>query len=219
MPTTAQSIVRQVQREFNDLAGARAPASDIVPLLNMAQRDIQVARPDSTAVVATLNLAPGHRQALPGNAASLIDVHCNSTGAKRAIRRADMLLLDSLNPSWRTMPPAAIIQHWVYDQRNPRVFYVYPPADDGASVDMEASTYPIDVPPPGGNGRAFSTVTGLISLGDEFATALFCLTTYYVYLTDLEGVNNTTLASGFLQRAESLLGVELQTKSNVTAKT
>jgi len=219
MPTTAQSIVRQVQREFNDYAGARAPASDIVQLLNMAQRDIQIARPDSTAVVSTLTLAPGHRQRLPRNAASIIDIHCNSTGTKRAIRRADMFLLDNLNPNWRTMAPAPTIVHWIYDQRNPRVFDVYPPAAEGASVDLEASTYPIDGPPPGGDGRAFSTTNGLISLADEFATALFCLTTHYVYLTDLEGANNPGLASGFLQRAESLLGVELETKSNVTAKT
>jgi hypothetical protein len=219
MPVSAQSIVKLVQREFNDYAGERAPASDIVALLNMAQRDIHTARPDSTAVVSPLDLVAGHRQALPANASTLIDIHCNSDGIKKAIRKADVLLMDSVNPRWRTRTPSTTIVHFMHDIRNPRVFDVYPPAAEGARVDFEASVYPTDIPPPNAPGAAFGTVVGDISLNDEFATALFCLTTHYVYLTDLEGVNNAALAAGFLQRAEAILGVELQTKSGIAAKT
>lgn len=219
MPTTAQSIIKEVQRAFNDLAGDRAPASDLVNLLNRAQRDIQVVRPDSTTGDITLPLASGAKQALPASAASLIDIPSNAAGNQDRITKVDMRLMDDMSPQWRTKPASLVIRHFMHDQRDPRTFWVYPPAATGASVSMEASLYPVDVPPPTGNGKSYTTVIGNISLADEFSTALMCMTLHYAYLTDLEGANNIDLAVSYLQRAEQILGVQLTARDAAAAKT
>lgn len=218
MTTTAQSIIKEVQRAFNDLAGDRAPASDLVALLNRAQRDIQVARPDLTTTSITHALVAGFSQSLPDSAASLIDIVANAGGSRERIRKVDARLMDDINPKWRSKTPSVVIKHFMHDQREPRRFDVYPPAAVGARVTLEASLYPVDVPTPEGNGKAHTTVTGTISLPDEFSTALMCLTLHYAYLTDLEGASNQALATGYLQRAEQILGVQLMARDATAPK-
>lgn len=218
MATTAQSIIREVQRAFNDLAGDRAPASDLVPLLNRSQCDIQVARPDLTTTSITHELVAGYGQTLPAHVASLIDIPANTAGDRARINKVDAKLMDDMAPKWRSKTPSTVIKHFMHDERDPRSFDVYPPAAIGASVELEGSLYPVDVPMPTGNGKAYTTVTGNIGLPDEFSTALMCLTLHYAYLTDLEGAANQALATGYLQRAEQILGVQLMARDAVAPK-
>jgi hypothetical protein len=218
MATTAQSIIKEVQRAFNDLAGDRAPASDLVPLLNRSQRDIQVARPDLTTTTITHELVAGYGQTIPASMASLIDIAANAWGERQRISKVDARLMNDMAPSWRSKTPSTVIKHFMHDERDPRRFDVYPPAEVGASVEMEGSLYPVDVPMPTGSGKAYSTVSGNISLPDEFSTALMCLTLHYAYLTDLEGAANQAIATGYLQRAEQILGVQLMARDAVAPK-
>jgi hypothetical protein len=218
MTTTAQSIIKEVQRAFNDLAGDRAPASDLVPLLNRSQRDIQVARPDCTTSDLVHTLVPGYKQSLPASVASLIDIPCNASGDRARISKVGAQLMDDMSPNWRSKTPSAVIRHFMHDQRDPRGFEVYPPAAEGAVVELEGSLYPSDVPAPTGNGKAYTAVTGNIGLPDEFGTALMCLTLHYAYLTDLEGANNPAVATSYLQRAEQILGVQLMARDAVAPK-
>jgi hypothetical protein len=150
--------------------------------------------------------------------ASLIDIPANAAGDRERINKVDARLMDDMAPKWRSKTPSAVIKHFMHDARDPRSFDVYPPAEIGASVKLEASLYPVDVPMPTGNGKAFDTVTGDIGLPDEFGTALMCLTLHYAYLTDLEGAANQVLATGYLQRAEQILGVQLMARDAVAPK-
>jgi len=218
MPITAQSIVREVQRVMNDYRGIRVPASDLVPLLNQAQRLIQTVRPDSTSAVAPFALAAGSKQSLPLNAAALLDILSNSTGQQRRITKTNMALLDAVEPNWRTRAASGTIVHYMHDVRTPRTFWVYPPAIGGAEVELEASSYPVDVPSPSGNGLSWNTVSGGISLTDEFEQALIALTLAFAYRSDLEGAMNPALAETYMQQASTLLGVQLATTSAAAAK-
>lgn len=218
MSIAAQTIIAAVQHVLNDAGGDRAPASALVPMMNKAQRDIMAVRPDTTAAVSPWPLVAGARQNLPSNAYSLIDITANSAGSRARITKVPMTLLDAQEPGWRGRASSATIQHFMHDLRTPRVLWVYPPALVGAQVDLEASIYPADIAEPASPGRAASTVTGNISLNDEWESALFCLTAHYAYLSDLEGVNNPALAAGYMQRASSILGVQIQATASTAPK-
>ncbi len=217
MSTTAKSIILEAQRAMNDKVGVRMPASDLVPCLNRAQRDIATARPDTTASLFEHALVAGSRQALPTGAALLIDVPANVSGRRKSISRTGMALMDAAAPDWRYATQAGEVKHFMHDARTPRVFWVYPPAVAGTLVDMEASMYPADIPAPASPADTADTVTGDISLADEWSTALLMVTLYYAYLTDLEGAGNVPLAAGYKATAEQILGVQLQS-SLVAAK-
>jgi hypothetical protein len=215
MTTTASSIVYEAQRALLDVEGVRTTASDLVLMLNRAQRDIHIARPDTTAAMSEFVLVAGAKQLLPSNAALLIDIPSNASGNLRSISKVDLPLLDALEKGWRSATQKTEIVHFCHDPRTPRVFHVYPPAVAGIGVILEASAYPIDIAAPASPGLTSDTVFGDITLADEWATTLLMLTLYYAYMTDLEGVNNPGLAVGYLQRAETMLGVQLQ--SSITA--
>lgn len=217
MAVAAQTIIREAQRAMNDRTGTRMPASDLVDCLNRAQRDIALARPDVTAAMLEHSLVAGYKQALPATAAALIDVPANATAGRKSIRKTDLALLDACEPGWRSGPGRSEIVHFCHDPRNPRLFYVYPPASTGALVELEVSLYPVDVPAPTSPGEASESVIGNISLADEWSTALLMVTLYYAYLTDLEGANNIGLAAGYKTTAEQILGVQLQS-SLIAAK-
>lgn len=215
MTTTARSIIYEAQRALLDAEGVRMSASDLVLALNRAQRDIQNVRPDTTAALSEFTLAAGSKQLLPENAASLIDIPSNASGNLRSISKVDMSILDALEKGWRSATQKTEIIHFCHDPRIPRVFHVYPPAAAGVGVMLEASAYPVDIAPPAAPGLTSDTVFGDITLADEFATALLMLTLYYAYMTDLEGINNPGIAAAYIRRAESILGVQLQ--SSITA--
>lgn len=216
MATTAQSIILDAQTALQDPLGTRWAASELVRHLNRAQRVIQVARPDTTAVRAPFALAAGVRQTIPEAAASLIDIPCNTNGTP--ITKVDVVQLDAVQKGWRQLAQTASVTHFMHDLRLPRQFEVYPPAIAASSVDMEYSAYPTDVSAPSGDGKAASTVSGNISLGDQWAPALMHMVLHYAYLKDAEYNGNPELAVVHIQRAEQMLGVQLQATTTVAPK-
>jgi hypothetical protein len=211
----ARNIIYEAQRTLNDTAGVRVPASDLVIFLNRAQRDIHTARMDTTASLAEVVLVEGDIQTLPPEVALLIDIPALANGAKSAISKTEQAVLDAVAPNWRGMAPTETIKHYIYDQRDPRTFYVYPPAVEGTTLRAKYSAYPKDIDQPTPPGLAWTTVNGAISLADEWQTALLMLTLAYAYMSDLEGVSNQPMAAMHLQQASALLGVELQAKAVV----
>lgn len=218
MAISAQTIIQNVQDALNDLDGTRYPASTLVRHLNKAQRWMQVARPDVTALVEVWSLAQGYKQELPTNVASLIDIPANAVGKFSKITKVDLPLLDASVPNWRSQSPKQEVAHFVFDLRTPRQVLVYPPATSAAKVYLEHSAYPQDVPEPSGDGRAFSTVTGQISVADKWQAALEALILHFAYAKDLESPANAQLSGAYLQMAAQTLGVELQAASNVSPK-
>jgi hypothetical protein len=218
MTITARLVIENCQDALNDLDGARYPASTLVRHLNKAQRWMQTLRPDVTAVREVWPLVPGFTQTLPANTAALLDIPANASGKYSRITKVDLPLLDASSPAWRSQAPKTEVIHFVHDLRMPRQILVYPPAAAGAQVYLEHSAYPVDVPAPTGDGRAYTTVAGPISVEDKWQTALESLVLHFAYAKDLESPANAQLAAAHMQMASQMLGVELQSSANVAPK-
>lgn len=218
MAISAQTIIQNVQDALNDLDGTRYPASTLVRHLNKAQRWMQVMRPDVTSQAQEWSLVAGFKQELPENVATLIDIPANATGKFSRITKIDLPLLDASAPNWRTQSPKQEVVHFVFDLRTPRQVLVYPPVTSAAKVYLEHSAYPQDVLSPTGDGKSFSTVTGLISVADKWQSAIESLILHFAYAKDLESPANAQLSAAYLQVATQVLGVELQSASNVAPK-
>lgn len=195
MTISAKSIITQAQEILQDPAGIRWPATELVAHLNDGQRALVDLRPDEFAVTAAQALVAGPKQSTPADCAQLLEVPRNTGGA--AIRPVERGQLDAIEPSWYTKTGVTTIKHTTQDSREPNVFYVYPPAALGASVDLVYAAYPVDVAAPG--GAAASTVTGNINCDDGFKNALlhFCLAR--AYMKDAEFGGNATLSAAHMQ--------------------
>jgi hypothetical protein len=213
MATAAQSIILRAQTTLQDVSGVRWPADELVRYLNDGQREIVRLRPDQKAASVTMSLVEGYRQTISPDHAALIDVPANASGRFKRITKVDLALLDSVEPTWRSKPAASEIVHFCHDLREPRVFYVYPPAQSGLAVEAVVSVYPTDVAAP--NGATFASVSGDIDLPDQWADALLNYVLFRAYSKDAEFGGNAALSAAYLQRAQAILGVELQSSAVV----
>jgi len=218
MAFTAQNVLQRVVITLLDPNAVRWPTAELVRYLNDGQRDIALVRPDATSTTATMALAAGARQTLPSVGAKLLEVIRNTSGTKRAIRLVDRVILDAQNPNWYNITGVTEIRHYTFDPREPRIFYVYPPAaSTGASAELIYSAYPTDITEPSA-GALYSAVTGNISVADIYVNALVNYILYRAYSKDSENTQNAALAASFYQLYQNLLGVELSGTTGVAPK-
>jgi len=207
MAITAQSILAQVARDLNDETSIRWTTGDLVAYFNDGQRDILTHRPDARNIAADLALVAGSKQALPTGGEKLIDVLHNAAGSKRAVTKVDRKLLDSQVRGWRGLTGAAEILHFMYDEREPKAFEVYPPAAVGASVAIEYAAVPSDIATPA-PGTTTAAITGNLSLSDLFANAIRNYVFFRAYSKNTEYTANPNLAVAFYGAYANDLGIE-----------
>lgn len=224
MAFSAQSLILRVITTLQDATAVRWATDELVRYLNDGQREILVYRPDATATTASVALAAGAKQSLPVGSFKLIDIVRNTNGTKRAIRLTTRALLDSQVPSWQyvsgvgTDVGATEIKHYVYDSRDPKVFYVYPPAaSSGASVEMVYSALPTDIAEPA-PGALYTAITGSLSVSDLYTNALTNYVLYRAYAKDAEFSANGQVAAAYYASFQNALTAELSGTAGVAPK-
>ena len=145
MAVTVQSVIDRVQKTLQDTTGVRWPVVDeLVLWVNDAQREIALLKPDASAKNVTVTLAVGTKQDIPSDGNRLLRVVRNMSAAssgvgKRAGRIVSREVLDAQTPDWHDplvtgdAAHVAVVKHYIYDEQNPRNFYVYPGVATAAS--------------------------------------------------------------------------------------
>jgi hypothetical protein len=218
MAVTAASIVKSAQEILSDLAGVRWPAGELVRYLNEAQGEIARVRPDQKTITRNEALIAGAGQTIPADAQALIDIQGNAAGRKRAIRKIDQIQLEAVQRDWQSRAPGPEILHYMHDIRDPRTFYVYPPASEGQLVNVVLSLYPADVPDPVGS-NTYNGVAGSIDLPDHWKTSILNYMLYRAYAKDAEYGGNAQMAAQYLALFDKDTGAQLASTAAVAPKT
>lgn len=215
MTITAQSIVRRVVETLQDSTSVRWPVNQLVRYLNDGQREIILYRPDAMVTDATHTLVAGSKQALPANGAKLIEVIRNNTAtSKRSVRLVNREILDAQSPNWHNLTGVTEVLHFMYDPRDPTVFYVYPPAAaSGAAVDLVYSALPTDITEPA-DGALYTAVSGNISVPDIYGNVLQDYILYRAYTKDSEYAGNAARAQAHYSAFANALGIEIKATIN-----
>lgn len=196
-----QYIVDRARIVLHDAAGTRWPDSELVLWINDGCKYIAIARPDACAVNASMSLAAGSKQSIaalnpPG--VRLLDVV--RTAAGRAITIADRQELDTWRPTWHA-DTAGPTENYVYDNRDPQNFYVWPPATAGDQIHIIYSRVPLEIT----TGQLGSTD---LSINDLYADAMLNYVLFRCYAKDAEETHNADLASLYLQACNASLGIK-----------
>ena len=222
MTITAQSIIHRATDLLQDQTSVRWPVNELVRWLNDAQRAIIKVRPDSMNTTATMRLSAGSRQnllsptATAGSApltpvpAKLIEITRNlaASSTKKAVRLVPREILDAQTPGWHAITPVVDVLHYMFDPRDPRSFYVYPPATVASELEVMYSAYPTDVAEPA-DGAIYSAVTGNLSLPDIYADDVLNLIMFRAYSKDSEYAGNDAKATAYLNMMTASLGAEI----------
>ena len=208
MALTASSIVRRAGEIIQDKTNVRWPVDELVRWLNDAQREVALLRPDAFTTHGSIPMVAGTRQSLPAGAVKLIDIPNNTGGTKEAMRQVTRRSLDEQSPGWHGLAGVTALKHFCYDPRDPRAFYVYPPAADaGAAVNAVYAVYPTDIVEPAAGGD-YTTVTGIINTADIFANALIDYVLYRAYSKDSGIASNAGRAEAYYSTFVASVGAE-----------
>jgi len=195
MTISASALLKDAVTLLQDPDSTRWSISFLVDALNSAQRVLMTRRPDAFATMFTVGLVAGPRQSLPTGAAFLVDVIGN-TASRKALRKVEASLMDSINPKWQAATGAKDIAHFMYDLRFPRDYYVYPPALPTASLELMCTAYPTSISAP--SGATYASVVGNISVADQWAEPLLNWVLYRAWSVDAEFGGNAQLSAGYL---------------------
>ena len=142
---------------------------------------------------------PGTKQTIPTDGNRLLKAVRNMSAAsggdgKRAVRLVDREVLDAQTPDWHDpdvggdATHGSLVKHYLYDESNPRNFYVYPGVEGNAFLEIIYSANPSTVAS-GGN----------LSIPDIFANAVLNYVLYMAYMKDAEFAGNSQRASSHYQ--------------------
>lgn len=208
MATSAESILINILEDLNDPGFVQWSPYDLIGYLNWGLREISVYRPDLFTVTASVALVAGAKQTLPEAAVKFVEITRNTSGRERAIKRTTRELMDSFNPAWTTARSSTEIQHYTYDMRDPRVFYVYPPAAAGASVEMVYTTVPANMVTNVASPEAIDHVQGNVPIPDTLAPALGHYVLHRAFSRETEATLNPQKAAEHYQRFMNHLTVD-----------
>jgi hypothetical protein len=186
-----------------DSANYRYSDVDLLSLLNDGQRFVVWCIPSANTGFNTFQLQAGTFQIVPIEIYAIIDVLCNmgldgsAAGASITLIKKDVM--DQINPNWRTDTADATVQHWMFDEKNPTNFEVYPaqPAVYMGYIQAVLSTTPDMV----------EDATEAITIPDIYQSAIQNYITYRLY-----AIQNDALSLQMAQTYYNLCVTELGRK-------
>lgn len=200
MAVSVQSVIDRVQTTLQDTTGVRWPVvGELVLWINDAQREIALLKPDASAKNTTITLADGTKQDVPTDGNRLLRAVRNMSAAsggtgKRSVRLVQREVLDAQTPDWHdpTVTGDAahtnIVKHYIYDEQNPRNFYVYPGVSGNAYLEIIYSANPSTV------GQSDN-----LDIPDIYANAVMNYVLYMAYMKDAEYAGNNQRAASHFQ--------------------
>ena len=194
----AQNILDRATIILQDESNVRWPRAELLKWLNDSQREIVLQRPDALAQNDTITLAAGTKQSMPATTIQLLDVVRNING--RAIRVVSREIMDAQQPDWHTQTQSSAIKHFMFDVRDPKHFYVYPPAVVGTQVEAIYSTAPTDC----------ATEAASLALNDVYANAMVDYVLYRAYLKDADYAGNAQRATAHYTTFMQSIGAKTQ---------
>lgn len=193
--TTVNDVLTRVSVVLQDSTNVHWQTNELLSWINESYQHILLARPEANAITANVNLALGTLQSIPSDGVAMVSIVRNVAG--NAIRYIERAILDDQIPNWHVLSPTLLIKHYVYDRNNPRQFYVYPPADTGAKVEMIYSSVP----------TPHIDTTGTVKLDDRYVPAIVDYVLYRAYQKDADYAANDQRSASAYQTFLNSLGV------------
>ncbi|PXW43467.1 hypothetical protein DFO54_111153 [Erwinia sp. AG740] len=196
---TINDVIGRANAQLVDAHWLRWSKSELLDYFNDAINAIIIIRPDAGASIEAFACEPGTRQQLPDGALRLLEVIRVIDG--RAIQPIARESLDYQFPDWHTM--TGPVERYCYDEQVPKVFYLFPGAESGISLEICVSRLP-----------AAASIDGLrrtFPLDELYINPVLEWILFRAYGKDSENGNYAMLSSQHYQTFVDLLGVKSQT--------
>ncbi|WLD56885.1 hypothetical protein NFC81_09090 [Salinispirillum sp. LH 10-3-1] len=195
----AKRILQEVSEE-----GTRWTNVELLAWLNESYKAIVQVKPDANTASASIDLVDGTRQSIPADGLRLLDVVRNTEGM--AVSLIDRQYLDLFDRDWHRLPEQDNIEHFTFDERDPKRFYVYPPATFGTEVDVVYSKVPASH-----EESALEDENVTINIDDAYAPVMLDYILYRSFAKDSDDGGNMNRSMVHRQAFRESLGLSVQT--------
>jgi hypothetical protein len=211
MALTAKDVMERATIILQDTGAVRWPATELLKWLNDGQREIAIHKPTAVTNTVTLSLDAGTRQDLPATYVSLVSVHRNVDG--NAIRPIDRSVLDNQIPGWQdtnVLPYAADVTHVIFNEANPREFYVAPGNTGTGEIEATVAVLPTDIAEPA-SPLDIASYTANLAVPEIWRGAMVDYVLYRAYSKDTQSPNAANRAAAHYQQFASAIGIKVAT--------
>lgn len=210
-----REVIGRVEDVLQD-TNVRWPRLELQEWLNEAYRVITLHRPDANSASGTYTCTAGTRQDLTSvfsGALRLLDVTRNVAAGsnKKVVRQVNRAILDDQRSGWHAETETINIEHFTFDPREPKQFFVYPPALGTAEIEVVYSTVPAPHALSESSLDPNGADTTVINVDDIYQAALVDWILYRAYSKDAEYGANEVRASAAYQAFMSCIGAKTQT--------
>ncbi|MBL3825164.1 MULTISPECIES: phage adaptor protein [unclassified Marinobacter] len=207
--TTAGEICSRASKTLFDETRVRWKEAELLEYLSDAQKEAVLLKPTAFTKNEAAKLQPGTVQSLPAGGVALVDIGGNmgpnGQTPGRGVTQIDRTVLESVRPDWRTETASVTAKHYLYDDRDPTRFEIYPPQPDPAGyVQISYGAEPPEV----------TAVGDELSLSAIYDTALYYLVLARAF-TKSSGTQDFNKAIGFQRIAHELITGRKLTKQEL----
>lgn len=189
---TGDDILDRVEQTLLDETNVRWARAELQDHLNAALAALAAAKPDVYTLNKQFTCAAGSKQTLAAADVQILDVVRNDAAAsKGAITLVERSHLDAVQRDWHALTGVTDVEHWLADARDPRTFYLYPPAATNHPIQIVVASTP-----------RITTFTDPIPVDDLYENPLWAATLAFAYSKNAK--------RGDLVKAQSLFGLFYQ---------
>ena len=201
--TTAQMIIDDAEVILSDSTNERWSATELLAWVNAGMKEISMVKSDAYTLHGSTALVQGTVQSLPDTGFQLLDITHNmgtspGTTPGNAIRLTDRRIMDTETIGWHAAAgESATVQYYMYDERLPKKFFVYPPQPSAVGyVYMHYCAVPTNI-----------AAGGYILVSDVYRNVLLDYVLYRAYLKDADYTENAQRAIAHYAAFNQALGV------------
>ena len=218
MALTGTNLLSRIEDILQDTTSVRWPEAELLRYINDAQREIVYYRPESSAKTDNVQLVAGTKQTLPADGLRLIKVTRNmsdtSGGAtgKRAVRIVNVDILNTQEPDWNDpnvsgdAAHGTVVKHYIFDEDDPKNYYVYPGVSGNAYLEIVYSKIPTDL----------SSASSNLDIDDVYGNAVIDYVLFRAYQKDSEYAGNAQRSQVHYQLFLNCIGQGLQAQELIS---
>ena len=207
-------IIKRVEDVLQD-SNVRWPRVELQNWLNESYLQIALLRPDASSKTGTLTCVAGSRQTITSGfstALRLLDVVRNlaSSSNKKVVRLIDRSVLDDQRPAWHNDTASVNIQNYTFDVRQPKEFFVFPPATTSAQLEVVYADLPGTHSLSEANLHPTTGSAEVIKVDDTYLSVITEWILYRAFSKDAEFAANAARAGAHYQTFMSSIGNKTQ---------
>lgn len=221
---TAKELLERAGTLLLDQEFTRWTLDELCTWINDGQLEIVIQKPSATARTVNLPMVEGTLQSLPTGYNSILRPVRNVRGdhsdrlPRKVITVAAAEGINSITPGWHdpySVPFKQQVAHFIFDEANPRQFYVYPGNNGTGIIEAVLSENPKNIEPKG-DPLELESYDVPLGIEDIYFPALTYFVMYRAFAKDTQYAGSAQRATMFYQQFANALGIQVTVETNMS---